>query len=495
MGTRTEAGLGDRILALHTTYSNLSSAVSSASKIQKPQQPAQKSAGKVVAPQDSVSPQETFFSTTTPLKTPRPGSSMAEMMEDLQNNGFLPEAQTASPESFVPQPLKQARPGSDMDQMVADLKLVGSHHAVVQVNSNGTIAMLEDSPLEQFVATTEARTHSAHSGHHDSHQGDALLGGHLSTEVIEQIGHHATHTTHVASELAGHGVDVGGDLAAVAGHGTDTVHAVSEVAHHAANAASAGHEVGNVVHHGVSEALGEAAITAGSKAAHGASQVANHLSTGLEVALGFGSVASGALAVPLLYNGVKELKAGIKEKDTEKTLEGVGNLAVGTRSAAAATVMAGMLSTSELVTTAAGVASQFLTPLGVVHGVIDGVLGVRDIAKGKTTEGLLKIAVGTAVTAAALGGGLPAIITAGVFLGAKVVYKAVTKNSEKKASETAASGQQTTPKTTEAKKTPAVTTQVASLSTSADAVTSSARVIVPNSDFYADFAGSSGGQT
>lgn len=475
-------------MAVNTSFTSPASAFLTTSKVASsplaPKSPLEK-----MGATPSVTPQESFVS-TSPLKTARPGSDMALMVEDLQGNGFIPQSEPVSPELFEARPLKEARPGSDMAQMVADLKMSGSHHAVMQVTSSGAIMMLEEFP-HQDGGLIHSNHDGSHSGHHPSHQGDALLGGHLSTEVIEQMGHHASHGTHAATQVAGHGAQVGGDIAAVGHHGAHGTQALGEALNQAADA---GHEVSNAVHHGVAEALGETAVTAGSKAAHGASQVAHHLSTGMEVALGFGSVASGALAVPLVYNGVKELKAGIKEKDAEKTLEGVGNLAVGTRSAAAATVMAGMLTTSEVVTAAAGVASQVLTPLGIVHGVIDGVLGIKDVINGKTTEGLMKIGVGVAVTCAALGGGLPATLAAGAFLGGKVVYKMVTKHQDKKAAEAAAAEQATTPKDGETKTTEPTSPGV-SASKPAETVSSPNKFVVPNSDFYADYSPTSGGKT
>lgn len=392
-------------MAINTGYSNLGN------------QPVGPSKASVVAPKRESQPpvrnqlpsEQVDLGGNRPLKTPRPGSDMAQMLEDLQSNGILPQtpAESTVVETVKPKTLRE--PTSDyMAQMVEDVQRdfgARSKQLDVQIGGNGTIALLDD---------TAVPSQEGEHGHGHGFKEDALLGGHIGTEIIEKIGHNAHHATehavHQASnaigEAAGHGA------AKVAGHGAAKVvsHGAAKIG---ASKAAAAHEAASHT------------LTVGKEAAH-------HLSTGLEVALGVGAVGAGVLAVPITINGVKELKAGIKEKDTDKILEGVGNLAVGTRSAGTAAVMAGMLTTSEVVTQVAGVAASTLTPLGIVHAGVDTVLGVRDIKKGKVTEGILKIGTGAAIGAAAIVGGLPLTIAALGMLGVKTGHKIYTHIQEKK---------------------------------------------------------------
>lgn len=385
---------------------------------------------------DDKSNQQTESVTlSTPLKTPRPGSDMAQMMEDLQNNGVLPQAETVSPQ-IEKKPLRE--PNSDYMSMMVDSvqsdKTLGSGSVHIAVNSNGSIALLDDSQffpsIEQPTVSTPQEQKSVDHGHqqaqghdhgHNKHslKEDGLLGGHMATEIVEKIGHSAHEAAshgagHVTTEAVGHGA------AKIAAHGSDAAHHAVEVAQHGVETVS---ETANAT-----SALAENA---------------HHLSAGLEIALGVGTLGAGILAVPLTINGVKELKHGIKEKDTEKILEGVGGIAVGTRSAATAAVLGGMMTTSEVVGQIAGVAAQTLTPLGVLHGAVDAVTGGMDVYHGKTTKGLIKIGTGVAIGAAAVIGGLPLTVAALGMLGIKVGHKIYTSSQEKKAAALAAQQQQT----------------------------------------------------
>lgn len=419
-------------MAINTGYTNLGL---HAQNIGKSNVSAPKVENRAVAP-SQIPAEKVTLSTPTPLKTARPGSDMAQMLEDLQSNGVLPQSQAESTavESAKPKSLRE--PTSDyMSQMVEDVQRdIGarSQSLDVKVGSNGTIAILDDTAYPAMLSSDKATEQHGVEGHGNGHghgyKEDALLGGHIGTEIIEKIGHSAHHaashgTSHAVGEAVSHGAAKVG--AHKAGAATD---AIAEAASHGAakagahKASAAAETVGELAdaHEATSHAL-----TVGKEAAH-------HLSTGLEVALGVGAAGAGILAVPITINGVKELKAGIKEKDTDKILEGVGNLAVGARSAGTAAVMGGMLTTSEVVTQVAGVAAQTLTPLGIVHAGVDTVLGVRDIAKGKVTEGVLKIGTGAAIGAAAIIGGLPLTIAALGMLGVKTGHKIYTHIQEKK---------------------------------------------------------------
>lgn len=145
-------------------------------------------------------------------------------------------------------------------------------------------------------------------------------------------------------------------------------------------------------------------------------------------------VASSGLGVVLLKNGVEDLKEGLEHRDWRHSLEGVGSLIVGTRSLAAGTVMAShLLPNLRFAAEGAALAGKALMPLGLVHGAIDAGLGLKDIVAGiqgedrhLITQGALGVGVGASLMTAAAGGGLPALATAGLFLGAKVWHEAAT---------------------------------------------------------------------
>jgi hypothetical protein len=383
---------------------------------------------------------------------------MAQMVEDLQSQGVIPQAETVPPQAE-----KKAlrEPTSDYLSMMVDSiqsdKSLGSSSVHVAVNSNGSIALLDDTQflpgLNQAAAKEqvheplgqETHGHQTHGhGHGHGFKEDGLLGGHIGTEIVEKLGHNAHHAvSHGTSEALNHGVAkiAGHGTAKAAGHGASEIagHGASKVAAHGASEA-AGHGAAKIAAHG-----SEAAQSAVELTQHGAetanattaslktvSDNAHHLSAGMEVALGVGTVAAGVLAVPLTINGIKELKSGIKEKNTEKIIEGAGGIAVGARSAGTAAVMAGMLTTSEVVGQIAGVAATTLTPLGIFHGLADVALGGMEIYDGKPVSGAIKATTGLAIGAAAVIGGLPLTVLALGMVGVKVGHKIYNNIVEKK---------------------------------------------------------------
>lgn len=398
----------------------------------------------VVNNEVTVTPTESF--TSTLLKTPRPGSDMEQMVEDLRNNGVMPQPQLDEVAPKVEEKTLREPTSEYMQMMVDSIKNDGSLGAGsmhVQVNDNGTIALLDDSAFfsmpglsseqsaEEFrhqhhLPGKDHESHGTHGDHGHGFKGDAHMAGHLGTEVVEKLGHAAHHATDAAAHGTGEAVSHAvSEKAAAVGH------ALSE------KASAVGHHMTEVANHAT-----ETAAEATDMSAAGlnmSKEAAHHMSTAMEAALQVGTVGAGILAIPLTINGVKELKAGIKENDIEKKLEGAGGIAVGLRSGATATVMGGMLAGAETLTTVAGVASA---GLGVVHAGVDTVLGIRDLKHGKTTEGLIKIGTGVAVAAAAVVGGLPLTIATIGMLGVKVGHKIYKNSQAKKAKEAAEQAKQ-----------------------------------------------------
>ena len=289
----------------------------------------------------------------------------------------------------------------------------------------GAIAIFEENQQSLHSGDSLGESHNEHAHGHGP-EGDVMMGGHLATEVVEKIGHSAHHAAehggHVASKVAhnaGHEA-----LTQVADVKSKVSHAVADSTHHAFAEVSTQAAV-HTAEHGTDlghESLSE--LSELSEAVHGAAheggKAAGHLSTGLSTALAASAGVSGLLGVALLSKGVKEGVEGVKEGNVEKMAEGVGGVAVGTRSVAAATVMSSMVSGSRVLADVASVASKTLTPLGIVHGAVDIGLGVKDLVDKKPVDGFLKIGLGASITAGAVVGGLPLTFLALGFVGAKV---------------------------------------------------------------------------
>ncbi len=165
---------------------------------------------------------------------------------------------------------------------------------------------------------------------------------------------------------------------------------------------------------------------------------ATQLSTTMAGALAAGAVGSVAVGAAMTYFGVKELKHGIKKKDSDAMLEGTGAILVGARSGLAAASMANMVTQSPVLHAVAGVAHSVVAPLGVAHGAIDTFLGAKDLYQGglkplvkgeeldkdRSVRGALGVGLGVSLMASAVGGGIPAVAAALVFLGGKIAYRA-----------------------------------------------------------------------
>ena len=402
-------------------------------------------------------------------------SSQVQQVETFTPSTATPVVEAKNVEPKAPEvqvdaaPKREPRSGSDMDIMIADIETAKMAGGEIHLGGNGTLVVMDTPSFVQNRVEEEIkRDQAAHQtdghghGHDYKHHNDSALGGHLGTEVVEKMGHHAHHAaSHAVAEVkAGAGHLVAGakthGVAQAMGNQADSL------AHSAAEAAETVAHTGTSTAHGadaVTELIGDSAQagqqaqieathatseTAGELAEHGG-EAAHHLSTGLTTALGVSAAASGGLGAYMLYAGGKELSHGIKEKDGEKVAEGVGQLAVGTRSIAAGTVMAGMADIGgEVVKQVASAAGTVLTPLGLLHGGIDIGLGVKDIVTGKDkVGGALKVGFGTAVAAGAVFGGIPLTVAAISLLGAKMTHSIVKSRKAKKAAEQAAPAEQT----------------------------------------------------
>lgn len=148
---------------------------------------------------------------------------------------------------------------------------------------------------------------------------------------------------------------------------------------------------------------------------------------GLSAAAGMvgGAVGFALVGVCSTILGGIGIHHGIKEHSKEQVLDGAGKAIGGVADNLAAASLAAQGSK-----TAFGAATGMLVaPLGVVAGVIDTGLSTKELVKGikeksksKITSAILGLGAGIAVTASAVGGGIPALVATGVFLAAKIGY-------------------------------------------------------------------------
>lgn len=308
---------------------------------------------------------------------------MAEMLENMQ-----------SAEERL------RRTGDDVEKAIREENLLTRGWA------HSPLLMLDEPPVPQTAQDTKidgwvAELHKEQSAHHPK-ENLGLLGGHLGLKGGEYV---AKDLMHVKAEVGQAGLSGGKQIA------QEILNVKAEAGGEALNlAVSGGHNVAQ-------------ASQAGEVASHAMSGVATAFTSAL-------AGASGILGVVLCWAGIKGMREGIRHKDAEHAIEGVNSVVVGTRSLAATTAMAGhLVQGSEVFTAVAGVAKSALSPLGVVHGVIDVGIGAKQIYdgvksedSGKVTKGALGIGLGASLFAAAVGGGIPAVVAAGVFLTGKVIH-------------------------------------------------------------------------
>lgn len=181
-------------------------------------------------------------------------------------------------------------------------------------------------------------------------------------------------------------------------------------------AAGSGHAASTAHGHAGAEAL-----------AHGA----GHSSTLTSAMMVGGVVGSALVGAGMVALAVHQVREGLRTGEKELLVEAAGSAVLGMRSGAAAVALAGHGASGALGAVAHG-AHGLLAPLGVLHGAIDVGLGVHEIARGiqekdthQVASGALGVGFGTAILTAALGGGLPAVATAGALLVARVGHEAL----------------------------------------------------------------------
>ena len=154
------------------------------------------------------------------------------------------------------------------------------------------------------------------------------------------------------------------------------------------------------------------------------------MSTAMELATSTLGFASGALGFYMLSSGIHDMRIGLASKSGLHTVEGANTMVVGVRSLAAGVNLAShLLPEVSWLNHAGHLAKQSLAPLGIFHGTVDAAIGIHEVVQGVRKQnnqligaGVLGIGTGVALAAAAAGGGLPALMTAGAFLAGKVAH-------------------------------------------------------------------------
>lgn len=236
-----------------------------------------------------------------------------------------------------------------------------------------------------------------HGHHKHEHHKHGMMAAHLKTEAAELIAHKLAHAGAEVAEAA-------------------TSQAAETVVSHHRNLLMPRLRFQLSRPETVTDVL---ETTESSKLVESAAHV-SHVTHGLAVALGVGAAVSGAIAGPMIYIGVKEIREGMAEKNLDKTLEGIGGVTVGVRSGMAAATLASMAFGGPELAAVAGVTSKCLAPLGILHGSLDMVLGARHLARGDWVKGGLDLTFGGAVIATAVSGDLLPLAVAGAALAGKV---------------------------------------------------------------------------
>lgn len=181
----------------------------------------------------------------------------------------------------------------------------------------------------------------------------------------------------------------------------------------------------------------------GEKGTHRAKEAAGHIMTGAHLALEAaeladiaaglavgGPIGATIVGVGMIGLGASHIREGRKGGSLEQVVEGTGATILGVRSSLSALSLAGGAAHNPLLHFAAHAAHAVLAPLGFVHGVIDVALGGRKIYQGvkkgdgeKVASGAMGIGLGISLCAAAIGGGIPALAAAALFLGGKMIIQ------------------------------------------------------------------------
>ncbi|MBI3924544.1 MAG: hypothetical protein HY319_03315 [Armatimonadetes bacterium] len=344
-------------------------------------------------------------------------SDMAQMLEDIERNypGTLqpPAADESKPAQAPP---RREPISAEFAEMLANIERAEQQALVGETKDSGPPPAAPDNAPVILVVLEEPprQAHGPEKKGEAAEQG--LVGCHLGIECGELVFSDVVHAAqYVATGTGGHGPAA--EAATHAAEG-DLTPALGKVVSHANK--EIGHAAGGG-DHGASDALGHTAEASG-------------LMTGAVVAGVVGSVAVGAALTVL---GTRQLKQGIEEKNPEAIMEGSGAIIVGARSGLTAASLADIVTNSPAIDALASVAHVALAPLGVAHGALDVAMGAKDIYDGaikpltnggevhkhETIKGSLGVGLGVSLIATALGGGLPALGVALVFLGGKIGHR------------------------------------------------------------------------
>lgn len=190
-------------------------------------------------------------------------------------------------------------------------------------------------------------------------------------------------------------------------------------------------------HQAVTDALDAGVQTTKSLGSH-ATELG--LSTGMMAATAGLGLASAGLGLYMLKMGAHDLREGLQHTNPVHAIEGANSMLVGVRSLAAS-VNLGSHMAPEVgwIAHSGHGAHAVLAPLGVVHGTVDAALGIHEFVQGVKKKdphmvgvGFFGVGTGVSLAAAAAGGGVPALVSAGVCLAAKVGFSVLSDLKEDK---------------------------------------------------------------
>lgn len=152
-----------------------------------------------------------------------------------------------------------------------------------------------------------------------------------------------------------------------------------------------------------------------------------------------GAIGASVVTAGLGAVGIDHVRHGIKDHDKESLTEGTGSLILAARSGLTALTFLGGHLEQGFFAEAVHAAHVAVPVLGIAHGVLDMGMGVNDVAHGikshnthRVVRGGLGVGMGASLMVAAVGGGIPAMITAGAFLAGKIVVHELEDRHHKK---------------------------------------------------------------
>lgn len=145
-------------------------------------------------------------------------------------------------------------------------------------------------------------------------------------------------------------------------------------------------------------------------------------------------IGSAVLGVGFTWLGLREFVKGSEEGDPTRAFAGMGTAILGLRDGFQAMALAGSAAGKSVIASVGNTVAPLLGPLALVPGAITTGFAISKTIDGfkekdtkKIITGLLSVGTGVALSAAAIGAGLPALIAGGVCIGGKIIYSLLSR--------------------------------------------------------------------